>query len=247
MQILTDFFNDIQQGYPIEKIAPIDKILFIDIETTGLSRELTDLYLIGCGYFNKNGYNTIQWFADSPEDEPEIIKAFNEFVRERFTILMHYNGNHFDIPYLKAKALKHGLDLPFDSLDSYDIYLKIKPYKKLLSLPSLRQRCIEELLETSSDDPYSGRDLISVYHKYVKAPSDDLLDPLLYHNLEDLKGMAYILPSLYYTDLKGLKLSYVSYGIHKYHDYLDNEHMELLATYSHDLNIPKGLIPRMAI
>lgn len=240
MQILTDFFENIHPGYPIDKIAPIDKILFIDIETTGLSRELTDLYLIGCGYFNKNGYNTIQWFADSPDDEPEIIKAFNDFVRGRFTLLMHYNGNHFDIPYLKAKASKHGLDLPFDTLENYDIYCKLKPYKKLLGLNSLSQRCVEELLHINSDDPYTGRELISVYHKYVNKPSDELLEPLLYHNNEDLKGMAYILPALYYTDLKDLKLEYVSYGIHRYHDFKDAEHRELLITYSHNLSIPGG-------
>ncbi|MCR5001073.1 MAG: ribonuclease H-like domain-containing protein [Lachnospiraceae bacterium] len=240
MQILTDFFDDIHPGYPINNIAPIDKILFIDIETTGLSREHTDLYLIGCGYFSGDGYNTIQWFADTVEDEPKIIRAFDEFVRGRFTMLMHYNGNHFDIPYLKAKALKHGLDLPFSCLDNYDIYAAIKPYKKVLSLPSLRQRCIEQLLEINSDDPYTGQELISVYRRYANDPSDELLAPLIYHNSEDLKGMAYILPILYYTDLSGLKLTYVSHGIHAYKDFADEEHRELLVTYSHDLNIPKG-------
>ena len=240
MQILTDFFEDIHPGYPIENIAPIDKILFIDIETTGLSRELTDLYLIGCGWFDSEGYNTIQWFADSPEDEPGIISAFNEFVRGRFTMLMHYNGNHFDIPYLKAKAIKHGLDLPFDRLDNYDIYHRIKPFKKVLSLPSLKQRCIEQLLDINSDDPYTGQELISVYRKYVSDPCDELFEPLIYHNKEDLKGMVYILPVLYYQELKDLKLKYVSYGIHSYHDLQDNEHMELLASYSHDLKIPNG-------
>ncbi|MCR4806428.1 MAG: ribonuclease H-like domain-containing protein [Lachnospiraceae bacterium] len=240
MQIFTDFFNDIHPGYPIETMAPLDKILFIDIETTGLSRELTDLYLIGCGYFNKNGYNTIQWFADSPEDEAEVIQAFYDFVAGRFELLIHYNGNHFDIPYLKAKALKHDLALPFKDMDNYDIYLAIKPFKNALSLPSLRQRCVEELLEINSDDPYSGRDLIGVYHKYVSEPSDDLLYPLLYHNSEDLKGMAYILPVIYYTHLKDISLEYVSHGIHKYHDLQDNEHMELLVTYKHDIKIPKG-------
>ena len=240
MQIFTDFFPNIHPGYPIEKLAPLDKILFIDIETTGLSRELTDLYLIGCGYFKGDCYNTIQWFADSVEDEAAILQAFNEFVSGRFTLLIHYNGNHFDIPYLKAKALKHAVSLPFNSLKALDIYCEIKPYKKLLGLASLRQRCVEDLLMISSDDPYTGKDLISVYRRYVNNPSDDLLWPLIHHNSEDLKGMAYILPALYYTELKDLRLEYVSYGIHNYHDHEDNEHRELLVTYSHNLQLPAG-------
>ena len=240
MQIFTDFFPNIHPGYPIEKLAPLDKILFIDIETTGLSRELTDLYLIGCGYFTGDCYNTIQWFADSPDDEPGILNAFNDFVSGRFTLLIHYNGNHFDIPYLKAKAMKHSLALPFDKMDALDIYCELKPYKKLLGLTSLRQRAVEELLMINSDDPYSGKDLISVYGRYVNNPSDSLLKPLIYHNSEDLKGMAYILPALYYTDLKDLRLEYVSYGIHEYNDYSDVKHRELLVTYSHNLKLPAG-------
>ena len=240
MQIFTDFFPDIHPGYPIEKLAPLDKILFIDIETTGLSRELTDLYLIGCGYFTGDCYNTIQWFADSPEDEPELIRAFDDFVRDRFSLLIHYNGNHFDLPYLKAKAMKHSLPLPFDTLGSCDIYCKLKPYKKLLGLPSLRQRCVEELLNINSDDPYTGKDLIGVYRKYVSSPDDRLLKPLIYHNSEDLKGMAYILPALYYTDLADMTLEYVSHGIHTYHDLSGEAHRELLITYSHDLDLPGG-------
>ena len=240
MQIFTDYFPDMEPGYPVGELAPVDRILFIDIETTGLSREKTDLYLIGCGWFDKKGYNTIQWFADSADDEPALIEQFISFISGRFSLLIHYNGNHFDIPYLRYKAEKHGYPDPFGSIENYDIYAAIKPYKNILSLSSLRQREIEQLLDINSTDPYTGRDLISVYHRYVSNPAGELLGPLIFHNSEDLKGMAYILPVLYYTDICDLKLTYVSHEIHCFEDYHGNPRSELLIACRHNLHIPKS-------
>ena len=240
MQVIRNNYNEILPGYPLERFAPLNRILFIDIETTGLSREHSNLYLIGCAYFSGDGYHTVQWFADSPAEEPDIITAFTEYVSGTFTCLIHYNGNRFDIPYLRYKAMLFNLPDPFGTLESIDIYTSVKPYKNLLMLPSLRQRCIEQFLNIYSDDPYTGRELINVYHSYVRSPSDKLLSPLLYHNTEDLKGMAYILPILHYTSLKDITLTYVSHSIHVYSDYQDNEQRELIVSYTHDANIPVG-------
>ncbi|MBR5360483.1 MAG: ribonuclease H-like domain-containing protein [Lachnospiraceae bacterium] len=244
MKIFEHTYDGIRPGYPIDNMAPLNEILFIDIETTGLSREYSDLYLIGCGFFDDNGYNTVQWFAASAADEPLIIKEFTAYVREHFSLLIHYNGNRFDVPFLKAKAHKHGLDDPFDTLSGFDIYSEIKPYKNILGLPSLRQRCVEELLDIRSDDPYSGRELIDVYKAYRLRPDDELLSMLLYHNSEDLKGMAYILPVLYYTSLKDATLEYVSHSLNDFTDYHGNPRQELITEYSHDLDIPKGFISK---
>ncbi len=240
MRKIEASFKDIHPGYPIERIAATDRILFIDIETTGISRDNTSLYLIGCGFFDENGYHTVRWFADTPDEEPLLLDAFNDFARGRFTLLMHYNGDRFDIPYLSYKMKLHNRTNVLDSFDNFDIYKCIRPYKKLLGLPSLRQRSIEQLLMVNSDDPYTGRELISVYKEYVKHPSDELLEPLLYHNLEDLKGMAYILPILHYTNIDSMHLEYESHTAHPYRDYLGKECLELLVGFTHDADIPVG-------
>lgn len=240
MKMINSHYKDIHPGYPLDRIAPVEKILFIDIETTGLSRETSNLYLIGCGYFDPDGYHTIQWFGDSPAEESSIIAAFSDHIKGRFTCLVHYNGTRFDIPYLKYKAGLYGIPDPFEALDNFDIYLSVKPYKKLLNLPSLRQRCIEQFLGINSDDPYTGRELIGVYKSYVRSPSDDLLSPLLHHNAEDLKGMAYILPILHYTSLKDATLRYVSHMLHPFNDYEGNPRKELIVNYTHEARIPLG-------
>ena len=39
-------------NYPLEQIAPLAKILFIDIETTGFTAKNSSLYLIGAAYYS---------------------------------------------------------------------------------------------------------------------------------------------------------------------------------------------------
>ncbi|MCR5508648.1 MAG: ribonuclease H-like domain-containing protein [Lachnospiraceae bacterium] len=244
MKVFTDCHKDIRPGYPLERFAPLNDILFIDIETTGLSKEHTSLYLVGCGYFDDEGYNTIQWFADTPGEEALILSESVSYIDGHFGTLIHYNGKRFDIPYLSYKASLYGIKDPFSSLCDHDIYRMIKPFGKLMGLSSMRQRSIEQLLDIVSDDPYTGRELIGVYHEYVHTGDPSLVAPLIYHNSEDLKGMAYILPILHYTALKYIRLDYVSHSIHDYTDYAGNRKQEILAVYSHDTDIPKPITAR---
>ena len=47
MRTLRQTIHLPELGYPLEKIAPIDKILFLDIETTGFTAKSSSLYMIG--------------------------------------------------------------------------------------------------------------------------------------------------------------------------------------------------------
>ena len=40
-------FDDLQLNYDLSTLAPLDKILFLDIETTGFSPRSAYIYLIG--------------------------------------------------------------------------------------------------------------------------------------------------------------------------------------------------------
>ena len=68
--------------YPLERIAPREDILFFDIETTGFSGDTSQLYLIGCVYFDGFGWRMIQWFADTRDSEPQLLDAFFAFMED---------------------------------------------------------------------------------------------------------------------------------------------------------------------
>ena len=185
--------------YPLERIGKLEDLLFFDIETTGFSGDRCQLYLIGCTYYKENTWNLIQWFADTKASEADLLHQFFAFLKQYKTVV-HFNGDGFDIPFL-LKRCRH-FDLPYDfsGVASFDIYKKIKPYRNLLGVDSLKQKAIEQFLGISRTDKYNGGQLIEVYKDYLMTHEQELYDLLMLHNEDDLKGMPSILPILNYPD-----------------------------------------------
>ena len=59
-------------NYPLETLAPIKDILFLDIETTGFSARSSNLYMIGCAYYENEEWQLIQWLAENYEEENDV-------------------------------------------------------------------------------------------------------------------------------------------------------------------------------
>ena len=45
--------ENLEVNYPLENLAPLEQILFLDIETTGFTARTSYLYLIGCAYYSE--------------------------------------------------------------------------------------------------------------------------------------------------------------------------------------------------
>lgn len=199
MYIVSDLLS-ISSDYPLSLLHPQNKFLFFDIETTGLSPLTSSFYLIGCLYPVDSVWHLRQWFCESMEDELPVLHDFFSFLME-FEVLIHFNGDTFDIPYLTQCAIHYGLTPAFDRLQSVDLLRKIRPYKKLLHLTSLRQISLEHFLHIVRDDRYNGGELISVYQHYLQTHDETLRQLLLLHNHDDLTGMSQLLPLLSYEQL----------------------------------------------
>lgn len=196
---------DIQCNYNFSNKYELEKILFFDIETTGLSADVSSLYLIGCIYYFAGSFYLKQWFSDEYHEEELLLVSFFDFCKN-FDILIHYNGSGFDLPYLKKKSNQFHLTYPLDNMISIDLYRKIFPYKKLLPVTNIRQKTVEELTGLHRTDPYSGGELIKVYgnfiHGKLKRENDyeKFMLPLLLHNKEDLSGLLFITSILSFTE-----------------------------------------------
>ena len=176
-----------------------EEILFLDIETTGLSPKNSDIYLIGTGFFRDDHFIVRQFFAESSQDEEGVLSAFSDFSRE-FNKVVHFNGDRFDIPFLQYKYEEYKLSDPFERMESVDLYKIAKPFKTLLGLPDCKQTTLEHFLGIIRDDKYDGGRLISVYKDFVETRDLELLKLLMLHNAEDVKGMLQLLPILYFKE-----------------------------------------------
>ena len=172
-----------------------EKVLYFDIETTGLSADTSFIYLI-CAGFLKDGVPTlIQWFCEGPADEVNVIRAFLDFANG-FSAIIHFNGATFDIPFVEKRAAKYGLDSMFrklsDSAKSIDLYKKIRPYRDLFGLCGCRQKNIEAFMGIGREDKFGGGELIEVYKQYLGRSRYDCMThgtPLLVHKDSGLAKM----------------------------------------------------------
>ena len=209
--------------------APED-VLFFDIETTGLSARSAGLYLIGVLTYTDKNWTLLQYFCEDVADEPAVLQAFFELLRTK-KILISYNGDGFDIPFLRHMVEQYGLRAPrphhstalhdrvdcpatdgsaiadapplysFDTVESFDLFKKFRPLKHLLGLPDLKLKSCERFLGIDREDRFTGGELIEVYFEWQKTKAPALLDTLLLHNAEDIANLPNLLPLLRYRSL----------------------------------------------
>ena len=198
----------INKTFP-EKVVPkqVESFLFFDIETTGFSKDNTILYLIGCGHYTNDGFRFIQWFNDDGTSEEEILLAFQNILSKKDWQLVTFNGNSFDIPYLKRHYELNELICNIENYTSLDFYQFLKPFQNLFQMTHGKQKDWERFLGLNREDKYNGGQLISVYKDYLMTKKEDLLHNLLLHNEEDLLGMKYLLPLFSYRMLFSENLS----------------------------------------
>lgn len=183
--------------FPLSLIGAPESLLFFDIETTGLSAYHAGLYLIGFIELTEAGWRLTQYFAQSPADELAMLKAFFAKLSEKQT-LISFNGDGFDLPFLRILCTQYGLDEPFSALNSFDIYRMLKPYRRMLGMQNLKLKTCEQFLGIFREDRFGGGELIEVYKRYLKTQDDALLQTLLLHNAEDLEHLPSVLPLLSY-------------------------------------------------
>jgi len=163
-----------------------ENILFYDIETTGLSPDRDEVYLIGASICKNDEYEYIGFFSESPEDEPAVLSAFADLCKDCSCMVM-YNGTTFDHPFLTKRYTLHGLPDPL-SQKELDLYKEYRPLKSLLGLKSMRQSFLEAFTGTERKYP-NGKAGITLYKAY-RTDQDPIKQKMLVgHNIEDIEGL----------------------------------------------------------
>ena len=220
--------------------VPADKILYFDIETTGLSPACATIYLIGCIYLQEGQYHLRQWFADTIDSEKELLVSFMKFVKD-FSVIVHYNGTVFDIPFIIKKCNMYKIECNFNGIESLDIYKKISKIKKLLNMDNLKQKSVEKFLTVERDDKYSGGELINIYFEYIRRKDTSLLKLLLMHNHDDITGMTQILPIMNYTCLENGGFEVISIEVNDTTTFTGSPKKEAVIELALDSFLPKRI------
>ncbi len=220
--------------------------LFVDIETTGLSRSRHQIYLIGLAFYaGGTSFEMHQFFADKPSDEPELLRCFSAYLENAgVRRIITFNGNSFDLPFLCARAAFFGNGLCFDAYELFDIYKECRRRKNMLQLQSYRQKALEQFLGIDREDLYSGGELIKVYENYTKAPSESDAHLLQLHNYEDVQNMYRLLDIFAYDRLFSCEASVDCVSIEPYTQLDGSPSEELIAVLHAPCILPGELSVR---
>lgn len=90
--------------------VPLPEVIFLDIETTGFSARNSCIYLIGLAVIEDDMCRCIQLFADTPDDEADVIAAAMDIL-SGYSVVITYNGESFDIPFIRERARRVGVRL----------------------------------------------------------------------------------------------------------------------------------------
>lgn len=175
-----------------------EKALFLDIETTGFSGVKNRLYLIGTAYIQNKELLTEQFFAETPDEEAQLLAAFGTLLQQ-FDTVVTFHGNRFDLPFLEKCRKRLQVGQVYHNKNYVDLYELANSYRHVFGLENCKQKTLESFLGTERKDIYSGGELVKVYQAYSKQPQEDSAAILLQHNEDDLAGMLQLL-SLYLYD-----------------------------------------------
>ncbi|HUZ18502.1 MAG TPA: ribonuclease H-like domain-containing protein [Spirochaetia bacterium] len=172
-------------------VADDSRLLFLDIETTGLSGGAgTFAFLVGLGRVQGEYLTVRQYFLSDYPGEPEMIAALSEaFGDESFVV--SYNGKSFDLPILKTRFALNGRTLaPSGHIDL--LYPARRLWKR--SLESCSLHTIEtEVLGKNRDDDVPGFLVPEIYFEFLRTGTHDRLESVFAHHLEDIASLAELL------------------------------------------------------
>lgn len=165
--------------------------LFLDLETTGLAGGTGTIpFLVGLAYYRDDRFKVTQFFLNEMAEEDRLVREFDRFVREMgFKSIVTYNGKAYDVPLVETRFALHRMPCPLRGMPHLDFLFSARSLWKhrydSCRLFDLAQQIVQA--ERSEDIP--GAEIPTRYFQYIRSGDFGLIDPILYHNQEDLLSL----------------------------------------------------------
>lgn len=159
-------------------------MVFLDIETTGLSPHAAHVTVVGLAFAADGERSAEQYFVDRPCDEADVLRAVARELRE-FTTVVTYNGQGFDLPFLEQRAALYQLRWP--RLRHWDLLPEARRWRRLDgSLPDCRLQTVLAHFGFERHDHASGYEMVLAYHDWLHEQCEDSRALVLDHNADDI-------------------------------------------------------------
>ncbi len=189
--------NVIARFCGVRNPVPLEQILFVDLETTGLAGG-TGTYpiLAGLGYLRQDVLVLEQFFMEDFDRELASMLELNKRF-DRFSVFSTYNGKSFDIPVLRTRFTLHRLRTDWDRPHIDLLHLVRKLWRGVL--PECTLHSVERhLLGITRSQDVDGSMVPQIYFDYVRRRDPSAIAVVFDHNAQDVISLASILARLSY-------------------------------------------------
>lgn len=169
---------------------PLSSILFLDLESTGFSRDEGCIFLLGLGWPEGDGLWVEQVLAPDWDAEPAVLWWFTQRLKPD-SRLITYNGRSFDLPRLQARLDLHRIEHDLARVPHLDLYRMAR--RLLRPEQGFRLQDLEQefLHRYRPDDLPSGK-VPGAYCEWLYSGCEEPLFRVLRHNREDIRSMAHL-------------------------------------------------------
>jgi hypothetical protein len=167
-----------------------ERILFLDLETTGLAGGAgTYAFLVGCGWFDGGTFRLRQFFLSDFSAERALLEAVAQLAGD-VSCVVTYNGKTFDLPLIETRFALQRMQTPFSELPHVDL---LPPARRMWRADDVECRLtyLEQALcghDREGDVP--GFEIPSRYFRYVRSGDARPLEAVLEHNRLDIVALA---------------------------------------------------------
>ncbi len=158
------------------------RVILLDLETGGFSG--TPVFLVGVLRFEAESPAVEQYLVRDYPEEEAVLRAFAAVARER-DVWVSFNGRSFDEPFLRDRAVRHGVTLPLPRQHLDVLHLARRQWGR--DLPDCKLATLERcVLGRKRFGDVPGSDIPDLFHHFVRTGNARPLRPILEHNRLDL-------------------------------------------------------------
>lgn len=190
-------------GATADKEVPPLRLLFLDLETTGLFGGAgTQAFLVGCAAIEGTSIRVRQFLLPGFEHERAVLAELQQWAASHGAICT-YNGRTFDVPLVETRFMFHRVPCPLDGLPHLDMLHAARrlwrqrpltmgtpdPDDSSCSLAVLEKHIAG--LHRIGDVP--GYEIPSRFFRFVRDGNARPLEAVMEHNRLDLISLAAVL------------------------------------------------------
>jgi uncharacterized protein YprB with RNaseH-like and TPR domain len=222
------------------------KLIFIDLETTGLAGGTgTYAFLIGLGHIELDNIVVRQYLLPDFSHEWLMLK-FVEQAIQSFDHVASFNGKSFDIPLINSRFILNRMIPILEDMPHIDLlHASRRIWKR--RLPSCDLQTLEShILDYQRVGDIPGELIPQLYFEFIRKREAFIMADVLEHNFHDIVNL--VLLSLKISAIAESPLQHLTFAQDQYslaHHYFQNDHHEeaipLLETILNDAESDREL------